>query len=413
MKMSKVLHLWKGDSPAVAGGGGGSMFRLHSSLRRAGFDSRILCELKTVDSPYVEIKPGPTRLETFIKKFTAGIGLNDIHRISSWNLLKHPAAIEADIFNFHGMHSEFFSYLALPHITAAKATVITLRDLWYLTGHCAFFLGCDRWKQGCGCCPGLRYHPAVKRDATHWEWKMKQWAYGRSRLTLVALSNWVADQVRQGLLARFPLHVIPNGVDSESLVPLDQEHCRYALGIPKGKKIIMTAATSLKSVQKGGDLMLRALQSLPAALKSEILLLTVGRQGDRFANDLDMDCIHLGYVDNVRLKAVAFSAADLFVFPSRAESFGQVAIESFACGTPVVSHRVGPIPEIIRHGETGFLAAAEHTDEMGQGITMLIEDDGLREQMRVNCRATAVKEYSLELEAHRYIALYEDVLRTA
>jgi glycosyltransferase involved in cell wall biosynthesis len=409
--MTRILHLWKSDSVAAGGGGAGSMYRLHLSLRRAGYDSRILCELKTTDSPYVEIKRESTRFESLLKRFASRIGLNDIHRVSSWNLLKLPVCSEADILNFHGMHSDFFSYLALPRITAAKSTVITMRDMWCLTGHCAIFLDCNRWKNGCGHCPGLRNHPAVRRDATRWEWRMKKWAYEHSRLTIVALSNWVADQARQGLLARFPVHVIPNGVDSKALVPLDQEKCRHTLGIPPNKKVIMIAATSLNSLAKGGDLALRALKSLTPTLKSEIVLLTMGRRGDQLTKALDIESLHLGFVENVRLKAMAFSAADLFLFPSRAEAFGQVIIESFACGTPVVSHCIGPIPEIIRHHETGFLAAAENAEEMSQGITMLLEDDDLRERMSKNCRTTAVQEYSLEIEAQRYAALYQNLLQ--
>ncbi len=409
--MTKVLHLWKGDSPAVAGGGAGSMYRLHTNLRKAGIDSRILCELKTSNSPYVDVKPLPSRLESILGRFTSAVGLNDIHRISSWNLIKHPSFRKTDILNFHGIHSGFLSYLALPQITAAKPTIFTLRDLWAFTGHCAFFFNCNRWKNGCGHCPGLHYYPPVKRDATKWEWKFKNWAFTNSNITMVALSQWVADQARQGMLKRFPIHHIPNGIDSETLKPLDPERCKYALGIPPGKKIIMFAANSLSSIQKGGDLVLKVLESLPKTLKSEIVFLTFGRKGEELTEGIGIQTVHLDYVGNSRLKAVAFSAADLFLFPSRAETFGQVVLESFACGTPVVSHNIGPLAEIIRHDFTGYMAAAEDTKEMSEGIIKLLKDDRLRAQMGQNCRKVAVEEYSLELETQRYIRLYKSVLK--
>lgn len=409
--MTKVLHLWKGDSPAVAGGGAGSMQRLHLNLRKAGIDSRILCEYKTSNSPYIDVKPLPSRLESVLGRFTSAVGLNDIHRISSWRLVNHPSFREAEVVNLHGIHSGFLSYLALPRITAAKPTVFTLRDMWSLTGHCAFFFNCERWKNGCGHCPGMHYYPPVKRDATRWEWKLKKWAYAHSNLTLVALSRWGAEQARQGILNRFPIHHIPNGIDSAAFTPLDSERCKYALGIPPGKKVILFAATSLISLQKGGDLVLRTLEALPLSLRSEIIFLTFGRQGQQLTAGLDLQAVHLGYVDSIRLKAAAFSAADLFLFPSRAETFGQVILESLACGTPVVSHDTGPLSELVRHGHTGYLAAAEDTDEMSVAIVKLLEDKPLREQMMRNCRQVVKEEYSLELEAQRYINLYENVLQ--
>lgn len=409
--MTKVLHLWKGDSPSVAGGGAGSMYRLHSTLRKAGVDSRILCERKTINSSYIEEKPSQSRLESILGRFTSAIGLNDIHRISSWKLLKHPLCREAEILNFHGIHSDFVSYLALPQITAAKPTVFTLRDMWCLTGHCAFPLDCERWKIGCGKCAYLHFHPPIKRDATRLEWKLKNWTYERSNLTLVVLSHWLAEQVKQSMLSRFPIHHIPNGVDTEALTPLDPLRCKYALGIPEEKRVVVFVATNLQSLRKGADLLLKTLESLPQTLKSEIVLLSLGRQGDQLTDALDIQSVNLGYVDSVRLKAVAFSAADLFLFPSRAESFGQVILESFACGTPVVSHNIGPLPELIRHGHTGYMASAEDTKEMSEGIMKLLEDDRLREQMKQNCRNIATEEYSLELEAQRYITLYRNVLQ--
>jgi glycosyltransferase involved in cell wall biosynthesis len=409
--MIKVVHLWIGDSPAVGGGGAGSMYRLHSNLRKAGLDSRILCERKTINSPYIDLKPSQNRLESILGRFTSAVGLNDIHRISSWNIMKYPSIREADILNFHGIHSGFFSYLALPQITTAKPTIFTLRDMWCLTGHCAVPCNCERWRNGCGKCPGLHLHPPVKRDSTRLEWKLKNWSYGRSKLTIVALSQWLAEQAKQSMLSRFPIHVIPNGVDTEALLPLDPLQCKYALGIPERKKVIIFVATNLQSLQKGADLLLKSLNSIPQSLKSEIVLLSLGRHGDKLAHGLGMMSVNLGFIENVRLKAVAFSAADLFLFPSRAEAFGQVILESFACGTPVVSHKVGPLAELVRHGYTGYVAKPEDTGEMSEGVIQLLEDNNLRAQIGKNCRNVAVEEYSLERETQRYISLYKNVLQ--
>lgn len=408
--MSKILHTWLGDAPNRGGGGAGSMYRLHSNLRKSGIDSSILCELKTTDDPNVFTKPTVNRIESLLCKITSRIGLNDIHRISSFNVKNHKAFIDSDLIHFQGIHSGFLSYLALPTLTEAKPAVFTLRDLWALTGHCAFSYDCEKWKTGCGNCPYPENHPAIKRDATGLEWKLKKWSYRRSKLTIVTLSKWLAEQAKQSMLNHFEIIQIPNGVDTNTYQPIDQKNCREMLGIPQGKNVLMFSAVGLSSHNKGGDLLQTALNKLPKLLKKETTLLLVGNGGEQLAKAVDIDSITLGYLANERLKAVAFSAADLFVFPSRAESFGQVILESMACGTPVVSQSIGPIPELVKPGITGYLAEPENEEDFCRGIVQLLDDVQARKKMSQNCRDIAVSEYPVELETQRYIDLYDKIL---
>jgi glycosyltransferase involved in cell wall biosynthesis len=108
--------------------------------------------------------------------------------------------------------------------------------------------------------------------------------------------------------------------------------------------------------------------------------------------------------------AVAYSAADLFVFPTRADIFGKMLQESMACGTPMVSFNTCGVPDLVRPGVTGYLAASEDVQDLSNGIVQLLEDNLLREQMSQNCRTIALKEYTLELQAQKYIELYQSLL---
>jgi glycosyltransferase involved in cell wall biosynthesis len=123
-----------------------------------------------------------------------------------------------------------------------------------------------------------------------------------------------------------------------------------------------------------------------------------------------MTTIPLGFVSNDRSKALAYSAADLFVLTSRAEQFGIVLIESLACGTPTVSFEVGGAPDIVRPGITGLLAEPENCQQLSERIVQLLEDNELRARMSHRCREIAVKEYSLDLYVKRHIALYRQTL---
>lgn len=409
--MLKVLQVNLSD---YAGGGGGAiaMYRLHTGLKKAEVDSKILGGFKTLESSESKQIPRLQRWESQIRKITSKIGLNDIHCISSFKIKKNKIYLESDILNFHVLHSGFFSYLAMPSLTESKPAVFTIHDMWALTGHCAYSYNCDRWKNGCGKCPNLDTYPAIQRDSTHLEWKLKNWVYSRSKLTIVTLSNWLTEQAKLSMLNRFPIHYIPNGIDTKAYQPLDPEQCRSLLGIPTGKKVLMFGAESLKNPRKGGDLLSKALQNLPESLKAKIVLMTLGNGGEAIAEAVGIQTFNLGYVSSDRLKSIAYSAADLFIFPTRADNLPLVLQESMACGTPMVSFRIGGVPDLVRPGVTGYLAEPENAKDFCNGIMQLLEDRSLRDHMSQQCRAIALEEYPLELQAKRYIELYRQALQS-
>jgi glycosyltransferase involved in cell wall biosynthesis len=405
----KILQINFSDF-ASGGGGAIAMYRLYLGLKRAGVDCKILSGLKTLDSADSLEIPRSRRLESGIRRLTAKIGLNDIHCLSSFKIREISSYIDADILNFHVIHSGFFSYLAIPSLTETKPAVFTLHDTWSFTGHCAYSYDCDRWKTGCGKCPYPETYPAIQRDNTHLEWTLKHWVYERSNLAIVTPSRWLAEQAHQSMLSRFPIRHIPNGVETDLYRPLDSEQCKSILGIPAGKRVLMFGAEILGDLRKGADLLLKALQSLPSTLKPELLLLTFGNSGDAIAKSADIEVFNLGYIGGDRMKAIAYSAADLFLFPTRADNLPLVLQESMACGTPMVSFKVGGVPDLVRPGVTGYLAEPEDIQDFQKGILELMEDHGLREQMSQNCRAIALQEYSLVLQTQRYIELYKQIL---
>jgi glycosyltransferase involved in cell wall biosynthesis len=219
----------------------------------------------------------------------------------------------------------------------------------------------------------------------------------------------MAQLAKQSMLGHFPVHHIPHGVDTEIYRPRDPAECRSLLGIPPKKKVIFFVVDLLSRYLKGGDLLLKALKGLPSSLKSEMVLMLLGKGGDKFAKGVDIPVCNLGYADSDLLKSIFYSAADLFVSPTRAESFGLVLLESMACGTPLVSFGVGGVPDLVRPGITGYLAEPESASDLAQGILQLVEDDRLRESMSGSCRQVALAEYPLELQVQRCIALYQQL----
>ena len=403
----KVLHINLSD---ISGGGSIAGYRLHQGLLAQEVSSSLLVGVPTLSNNRVAQVPRKYRTENQLLSLCRPLGLNYTHLLSSFNIHKHPFYQAADVLNFHVLHGGYFNYLAISELTKHKPAIYTLHDMWSFTGHCCYSYDCDRWKIGCGRCPYPNIYPDIQRDSTDWEWKLKNWVYSRSNLTIVAPSKWLTEQAQQSMLSQFTIHHIPYGIDTEAYQPLDSEECRSVLGIPSDKQVLMVGAENYGDSRKGGDLLLKALQALPDSVKTSCLLLILGNGGELLSETVGIPSLNLGYVNSDRLKAIAYSAADLFVLPTREDNLPLVLQESMACGTPMVSFRIGGVPDLVRPGITGYLAAPENVIDLCNGITKLLKDKVLREQMARNCREIAVSEYPLDLQAKRYIDLYQQVV---
>lgn len=115
-------------------------------------------------------------------------------------------------------------------------------------------------------------------------------------------------------------------------------------------------------------------------------------------------------MDSDYLKVVAYAAADLVLFPTRADNLPLVLQESLACGTPMVSFDVGGVSELVRPGVTGYLARPHQTSDFRQGLIQLLDSPDERERLGRNCRAIAVAEYDLHRQTQCYLDLYQTLL---
>jgi glycosyltransferase involved in cell wall biosynthesis len=278
------------------------------------------------------------------------------------------------------------------------------------TGHCAYSFDCSRWQKGCGQCPYPDAYPAIKRDNTELEWKLKKWIYEQANLIIVTPSQWLMNQAKLSILNRFAIYWIPNGLDTNLYVPLNKQECRRCLQVSRYRYILLTASVNLQDPRKGTDLLIKAINCLPDHLRRDTILLVMGSGGELIKSEIQVDVISFGYVGIDQLKVMIFSAADLFIFPTRADIFGLVAQEAMACGTPTVAFNVGGVPDVVRPGITGLLAEPENPQDLARKIEQLLVDRETRQKMSQNCREVAVQEYDLALQAQRYIQIYQQAL---
>jgi glycosyltransferase involved in cell wall biosynthesis len=313
-----------------------------------------------------------------------------------------------DVVNLHWV-AGFIDYSDfLSQVPKRTPVVWTLHDMNPFTGGCHYDRNCGKFAGACGSCPELG--SGDDTDLSRRIWQRKRRALQKiqqGRLKIVADSNWLASKAKESSLFReFPVEAIHYSLDVETFAPRDRAAARSVLGIPQNTKIILFVADHPNIRRKGFKTLAEALTEFSG--DRELLLLSMGRDKPELPKGLSH--LHLGYVTEERYQSILYSAADIFVIPSLQEAFGQTALESTACGTPIVGSDAGGIPEIVRDGVTGLLFPAGDPRSLAAAIGNLLGDDKRRAAIGAECRRIAVEEYSLEIQAKRYANLYGKML---
>ena len=226
-------------------------------------------------------------------------------------------------------------------------------------------------------------------------------------LHLVGNSEWTTSQIRRSGLAKYAksIRTIHLGLDPEQYRPVDKNIARRALGIPHDRFVIGFACSDFSDERKGALLLVEAVRALP----EPAVLLTFG--AGRWPSSSVTEMLHLGVLQSSRLQNLFYSAVDVFVTPSRAETFGNTAMEAMACETPVVAYAAGGLTDVVEHGKTGLLEP-----EIGSvsGLTRMLhwmsQHPNERQTMGVAARRRVIDHFTDVAMAQRYSKLYEELL---
>lgn len=314
-----------------------------------------------------------------------------------------------EVLHLHNLHGDYFDLRELPRLSRAVPTIITLHDTWMLTGHCAYFLGCERWKSGCGACPDLAVYPGVRCDGTAANWRRKQDIFKASRLTLVCPARWLADRVRESMLlpAATRLEVIPNGVDTTIFQPGSKEDARLRLGWPADAFIaLFVGVAGRNSFYKDFATMREAIRQMAHATSGPPVRLYVVGEG---AEPEQLGGARIEFLSYRESIADCYQAADVYLHAAKIDTFPTTVLEALACGVPVAATAVGGIPEQVLDGETGFLVPAGDAPAMADRLSRLERSPGLLSAMGAAARRDAQERFTLELMTSRYERLYRAV----
>jgi D-inositol-3-phosphate glycosyltransferase len=220
--------------------------------------------------------------------------------------------------------------------------------------------------------------------------------------------------------------VIPCGVDSTMFHPVRQSDAREALGRDQCERLVLFVGR-IEQI-KGIDVLLRALGLLfrrHPELRSDLCLLVVGGALDPGSDESETEKVlelrrlvhehrmesNVAFVGSRGQEELAlyYAAADVCAVPSLTESFGLVALEAMACGTPVVGTRVGGLQTVIEHGESGLLVAAGDYPALADAIAQVLLDARLRMHLAHGARDRA-EHFTWKRVGDRIVDLYNRVL---
>jgi glycosyltransferase involved in cell wall biosynthesis len=207
--------------------------------------------------------------------------------------------------------------------------------------------------------------------------------------------------------------VIPNGLDSEQYKPIERRLAREVLKLPQDKQLILFGAMGATSdSRKGFNWLELALQHLSNSRYEEnIEIVVFGSSQPENAINLGFKSHYLGYLQDDISLALVYSAADVMIVPSVQEAFGQTASESLACGTPVVCFDTTGLKDIVEHQENGYRAKGFSAEDLANGIAWVLQDEQRWQSLSRRAREKVEQEFTLEIQARRYLKLYQEVLQ--
>lgn len=322
----------------------------------------------------------------------------------TYKLLKKIDEFKPDIIHLHSLHN---SYINLPmlfsYIKKHEIPVVwTLHDCWAFTGQCPHFTmaKCDKWRTGCFNCPQYKEYPASLYDNTKKMWQLKKkWFTGVKNMTIVTPSEWLAGLAKESYLKEYPIQVINNGIDLDVFKPT-HSNFREQYGIP-GDKYIVLGVSFAWGYRKGLD----CFAEMAEKLGDKYQIVLVGTDGE-IDKKLPHNIISIHRTQNQKELAEVYSAADVFVMPTREENYPTVNMEAIACGTPVVTFDTGGSPEML-DDKTGIVVEANDIEATKKAIKDICEKKKCNDEEYIVAYS---KNFDMKKRFAEYIELYANVL---
>lgn len=394
------------------GGAARAAFRLCTDLRKRGHEAHMLVQFRDTSEEFVEVpdslvyKYFPS-LRSYADLLPPMIKRGEKVLFSSANVRSDKVTefirkFDPDLVHVHWINKGFVRLESIPEF--GKPLVWTLHDMWPFTGGCHIPNGCLKYREQCGACPILG--SSKEKDMSRENHIRKTDVYRRLvNVVFTAPSKWMRQVSLESSLLR-DAHIItaPNGIDTGIFNTEQPETKKAPAGVsPKSSLLLFGALRSTELKVKGYDLLKEALNYITTG-NVELVVFGGERKEPEMIGEIRVH--HIGYVENESELADLYRAADITVMPSRMESFGQVATESMACGTPVVAFGHAGLLDIVDHMENGYLARPYSTRDLADGIDAILQSERYAEISH-----NAVRKVHENFSGEKVCAKFEQIYR--
>ncbi len=321
-------------------------------------------------------------------------------------LITQIREINPTIIHLHNIHGYYLNYPLLFNFlsTTSIPVVWTLHDCWPMTGHCTHFeyVKCEKWKNQCFSCPQKKEYPAsLFLDRSFRNYELKKHSFNSLKnLTLIPVSKWLADIIKQSFLKNFKIDVIHNGINNNVFKQaiskkFQEKYCSK-------NKFILLGVASTWSPRKG----LKDFIELSRKLDSKYQIILVGLTQKQIKK-IPSHIITLERTESMHELAELYATSDIFLNPTYEDNFPTTNLEAMACGTPVITYETGGSPEAIDKN-TGYVVQKGDIDGMVNAIKQ-IKKDG-KEKYSQACIQRVQQNFQKEDRFNDYLNLYDKLL---
>lgn len=318
-------------------------------------------------------------------------------------MIKRIREENPDIIHLHNLHGYylnlplFFQYLNEEY---QGKVFWTFHDCWSFTGHCPHFsyVECERWRSECYHCPRKKEYPvSLLMDGSKRNYRIKKKLFqGIQDLTVIVPSVWMETWVRESFFKKRPVYVVSNGIDLTVFKYQQDEnvYCKYH--IPKEKKVLLGVA-SIWDERKG----LQDFIELAKVIDQNVYqIVLIGLSRFQIRN-LPNNIIGIMRTENKQQLAALYSRAEIFINPSREESFSLVTVEAMACGTPVIVLNTSAVKELVVP-ESGIVLENNQINSYLKAIAKIETQHFERNTVRL-----CAEKYDQNIMAKKIVSLYE------
>lgn len=325
------------------------------------------------------------------------------------SLLTDLAAFVPDIVHCHSYYGDL-PYQVLATLSHRYSTCLTVHDPRPIGTMNPICWECPH-NQTCFRCPLVkRFRKLLLLNPYFWQRLQKRFVHWRSAstLTFITPSQWLERRLAKTEIRRFSIQHITNAIDLDHFIPIPD--ARRQLNLLEDRRIIFYIAHPggtgwTIDPRKGLAFLAEAFTRVVLPQNPETLLMIAG---ERLVPN-HPNVMPLGFIQKEDLPKY-YSAADVVVVPTLADSLTYTVREAMGCATPVVAFNVGGIPEGIDDGITGYLISPGDSNALGAAILRLVQNPEPCRQMGLAGRAKAVQLFDMNVFIQHHETLYEQMV---